>query len=48
MQLRVNRVAGWIALSCAVVYIVLGDEGRTDFGLHKPGGESKCTPWGGR
>ena len=29
-----------VALSCTVVSIVLGEEGRTDFGLHKPRGES--------
>ena len=36
-----------VALSCAVVSIVLGEEGRTDFGLHKPRGKSNCTPCSG-
>ena len=36
-----------VALSYAVVSIVLGEEGHTDFGLHKPRGGSNCTPCSG-
>jgi hypothetical protein len=36
-----------VALSCAVVSIVLGEEVRTDFGLHKPRGGLNCTPCSG-
>lgn len=44
MQLRVIGLVDWVALSCAVVSIVLGKGERTDFGLYKLGGESRCTP----
>jgi len=30
MQLGGNWMADWVTLSCAVVFIVLGEEGRTD------------------
>jgi hypothetical protein len=47
MQLWVTWLVDCVSLSCAVVFILIGKEGRRGFELHKPGGESKCTPCGG-